>query len=114
MILIYIAIFALGFAADYITVEWHRAREAMAINRTAILSMALETLTWIPVMLFVIADDPIVALVSVVASGAGTRSGLRRVAREQGDPVVHSAITTEPARCAPALEDSLRSERPTP
>lgn len=75
---IYGGVFALGFAADLLNVAWHRARESGSVWRTAGLSMCLEALTWIPVLLFVYADDPIVALAAVIASGAGTAAGMRR------------------------------------
>lgn len=104
-ILVYILVFLLGFAADFLTVEWHKSRENLQISRTVALSMALETLTWIPVILFVVADDPIVALVAVLASGFGTRAGMVRITREHADPIVKAPVCVTGVSCAPPVED---------
>ena len=114
MIALYILVFVLGFLADVFTMSWHRAREARQIYRTAILSMVLETLTWLPVILFVLADDWRVAAISIVASGCGTLAGAHRIAREQRDPVVATAAPCNAASCAPPLQDCFRQERPPP
>lgn len=108
----YVVVFVLGFSADLLTVEWHRAREAMQINRAAALSMALEALTWAPVMLFVVADDPMVAVVSIVASGAGTRSGLRRIARQDSNAIVDPSVGSQTSSGPPPLQNSLGGEGP--
>ena len=71
------------FAAvsDFLSVLYHEARENLRAMAASLYAMALETLTWLPVLAAIEAGEgwPI-ALACVVGSGVGTYRGVSRVA----------------------------------
>lgn len=89
--------FVLAAAADWFSVLWYEAREHRKVGRLALLSMAIETLAWVPIWFALTSGDYRIALVSIAGSGAGAALGLARVTRQKSNPVV-DAGATPPAR----------------
>ena len=77
---------ASAVAADWLTIVYHRDREAGRVNRTSLVSAALESLTWAPILAAVTTDSRTVwacAVVSVFGALVGTRIGMRREVPKQ-------------------------------
>ena len=83
-----LAFFVLAAIADWFSVAWQSARERQQMARLVALSMALESLTWIPVWFALTWEDWRVAAASVLGSAAGAAFGLTRVAGQNSDSVV--------------------------
>lgn len=72
-----LAFFVLAAATDWVSVKWHGAREQKRAWRTAILSMVIEGMNWLPVWTAIQMDDWRIMVVSVLGSGVGTRLALK-------------------------------------
>jgi len=74
--------FAVAYAADFITIAWHRARESCEIAKTANLSMLLEAISWTPILVAISTDEATTwacCAASVLGSRIGTARGMRNV-----------------------------------
>lgn len=100
------AFLASAIAADYLTMLWHRARDAGKLWRLVSLSMLLESLTWAAMWVALVGEDWTIAIVSIVGSGIGTRLGYSRVAANNSQPVVESAVCVPAVCCPPSPKDS--------
>ncbi len=74
----WVLISALG---DWLSCEWHAARDAGRAWYAAALAGVLEVLTWAPVVLYVATESLWVLLACVAGSSAGSWLGVRRAAR---------------------------------
>ncbi len=70
--------FLLAAASDWFTCQWLRARESNKLWLAVLLSMVLETLTWIPLWCALAYDQPAIAGACILGSAVGTGLGLRR------------------------------------
>jgi hypothetical protein len=109
---IYLLVFLIGFIADFLSVQYQKAVEQNKIARTAAISMALEAIGWAGLITYVRTENMAIAVVSILASGAGATAGLFRVARQKRDAIECATVTTCPACCAPPLKNALGAECP--
>jgi hypothetical protein len=73
--------FVFAIAADWLAIAYHKAREKGQVRRTAIVAVALEMISWSPVLAAVSAGGRLVwacAAASVIGSAVGTVLGMRR------------------------------------
>lgn len=73
--------FTLAVLSDWLTLKWHSARENQKIFLVVLLSVVLESLTWLPVWFAISFENPWIALVSVLGSAAGSALGMRNITR---------------------------------
>jgi hypothetical protein len=75
----FVLFFILACVHDWLTCVWLTQRELQRYKLTVLLSMLLETLTWLPILVAIQTQDYSIAVASVLGSGVGTALGLRRV-----------------------------------
>lgn len=76
--MIYLLVFTLGFAGDYLACRWLDHRDDGDRIRATLTAMTLATLSWVPVLLLVFIEDPLVAIADVLGSGVGAYLALSR------------------------------------
>jgi len=86
MIFIAVIVFlVVAYAADYVTIEWHKARESRNKSRTTILSGVLETISWSPILIAISTENSTAwacAVASVIGSCIGTWHGMMKLEKD--------------------------------
>lgn len=67
--------FVMAVAADWLSVEWHSAREKFQLKRLGILSAVLELLSWVPLWVAITQENIAWASAAIVGSIVGATLG---------------------------------------
>jgi len=76
-----------AYAADYVTIEWHKSRESRKKARTAFLSGILEAISWSPILVAISTENStawLCAITSIMGSYIGTWHGMVKLEKDAG------------------------------
>lgn len=78
--MMFLVMFLMAAAADWLSCEWHQARERRQLARLGALSAVIEALNWIPVYVAIVQEDISLVIAAILGSVVGAVIGGARQA----------------------------------